>query len=167
MICGFLPYLPGLRRFPWKRRGPSSAGEGGEGQDFEADSAPSPATDAVDSCLTDPVSQPWARYFAPGGTIVGLGRFTHALCRRDGNGDHTNPKRQRGFRRPPPRLRFGLIWPVGHPSVNRSRAARGVVYWRHTKSSFHVSLTVRRLGSFPIASASMYSRSFSFGRLCR
>jgi hypothetical protein len=46
-----------------------------------------------------------------------LKRFTNELriAPRD-----TNPKRKRGFRQRSPRLRFGLVCPVGYPSENRS-----------------------------------------------
>jgi hypothetical protein len=37
----------------------------------------------------------------------------------DSNGFHTHPKRERGFWERSPRSRFGLVWPVGYPSVNR------------------------------------------------
>jgi len=69
-----------------------------------------------------------------------------SCAQRDANGHHTNPKRERGFRRLSPRSRFGLVWPVGHPSVNRSRAvdrrvttkteegARPLMYIRKGKS---------------------------------
>ena len=43
-----------------------------------------------------------------------------SCAQRDSNGNHTNPKRKRGFCERSPRLRFGLVWPVSHPSVNRS-----------------------------------------------
>ena len=48
-------------------------------------------------------------------------------CAQDDNGGlHTNPKRERGeSRRLSPRSRFGLVWPVRDPSVNRcNRATR-------------------------------------------
>jgi hypothetical protein len=46
-----------------------------------------------------------------------LKRFTNELriAPRD-----ANPKRKRGFRQRSPRLRFGLVCPVGYPSENRS-----------------------------------------------
>ncbi len=38
---------------------------------------------------------------------------------RDSGVHHNNPKRKRGFRLLSPRLRFGLVWPIRHASVNR------------------------------------------------
>jgi len=47
---------------------------------------------------------------------------------RDAGSSHTNPKRKRGiFREFFPRLRFGLVFRLRNPCVNRSKLQSGVL----------------------------------------